>query len=576
MARRRRQRRAAAAKPEQKRSPPAAWSGVRRRVIEVVRRRPLAIVAGLVLLHVALALVTFAPQPHTGGDNAAYIALGRSLLEHGTYTELWDPAAPPHTKYPPAFPAVLAAAMAAGLQPWVQLKLVVLALSATAVAFSFLWLRARRRAALALGIGIVLAAAPGVLREGRWILSDVPFWAFTMLALWAFERLRPHDWKRFAIAAVATLVAYFTRSAGLPLALAALAWLAWRRRWTQLGGLAVIVGVPALLWWLRGRAFGPSGYVSEFWLVDPYVPALGRIGAGDLIQRIAQNDWKYMTVHLPILLSGGAAGVTVLLSLATSVLALGGWIRRMRAPRVADLFLPLYVSLIFIWPAVWSGERFLLPALVPILFYAAESLRWLMRRLAPRHTFVAGAAAAALLLLLAVPGLLQAARASRECMARYSSGETLPCLPGPVWDDFFDVAELAPAALPDGAVVLSRKPRLFYALGGLRGRTYPFSPEPEAFFAAADSAGARYVVYDGLGGTADAYLRPVLLRKPDAFCIMHVAPLTGTVLFGIRPDHARVPDAGDAALSETYSPSFAFCDESYWRSPDAMRTFGVR
>jgi dolichyl-phosphate-mannose--protein O-mannosyl transferase len=105
-------------------------------------------------------------------------------------------------------------AIAVGLQPWVQLKLVVLALSATAVAFSFLWIRARRRAVLALATGLIIAVAPGVLQEGRWILSDVPFWAFTMIALWAFERLRPDDWKRFAVAAVAVLLAYFTRSAG--------------------------------------------------------------------------------------------------------------------------------------------------------------------------------------------------------------------------------------------------------------------------------------------------------------------------------------------------------------------------
>src|SRR5690606_21659819 len=214
----------------------------------------------LVAIHVLLALLTFAPQPHTGGDNAAYITLARSLIEHGTYSELWDPLAPPHTKYPPAFPSALAGALGAGLEPWVQLKLVVMTLSATAVAFSFLWLRARRRAALALGVGLILAIAPGVMQEGRWILSDVPFWAFTMMALWAFERLGPRDWKRFAIAAAATLIAYFTRSAGLPLVLAALAWLTWRRSWKQLGALAIVIGVPAVLWLLRTRAYGPSGY----------------------------------------------------------------------------------------------------------------------------------------------------------------------------------------------------------------------------------------------------------------------------------------------------------------------------
>jgi hypothetical protein len=293
---RRRRQQAVAADPRPARKPvrqrgagsPRIRRGARR-VIRLVRRHPVAIAVALLLLHVGLALLTFEPRPHTGGDNAAYITLGRSLLEHGTYTELWDPVAGPHTKYPPVFPAVLAIAMALGLTPWVQLKLVVLSFSAAAVVFSFLWLRRRRRCMTALAVGIVLAVAPGILREGRWILSDVPFWAFTMVALWSFERLRPDDWKRFGVGVAAIVLAYFTRSAGLPLVLAALGWLAWRRLWPQLGVLAAAVGVPALLWWLRTRAHGPTGYVSEFWRIDPYIPALGNVGPTDLLLRMIEN-----------------------------------------------------------------------------------------------------------------------------------------------------------------------------------------------------------------------------------------------------------------------------------------------
>ncbi|HUF51129.1 MAG TPA: hypothetical protein VMN60_09865 [Longimicrobiales bacterium] len=529
------------------------------------------IVAALAALHVTAALITFAPQPHTGGDNAAYITLAQSLLDHGTYTELWDPATPAHTKYPPAFPAMLAVALAIGLEPWVRLKLVMVALSVTAVAFSFLWIRARRRAVLALGVGVLLAIAPGVLREGRWILSDVPFWACTMVALWAFERLRPDDWRRFAVAAAAVLLAYFTRSAGLPLLIAALGWLAWRKHWKQVTALALIVGIPALLWWLRARAHAPAGYAAEFWLVDPYAPALGRIGIADLFQRIVDNDWKYMSVHLPILLTGGTAAGVVLLSIVTFLLALAGWIRRVRAPRVADVFLPLYIGLIFVWPDVWSGERFLLPALPLLLYFAGDTLVRGARRLVPRYTFASGAGALALLIAVALPGIAEAARVGRACTALYGAGVRYPCL-GAVWTDFFELAELTPEALPEGAVVLSRKPRLYYALGGNRSSIYPFTPEPSAFFATADSVHARYVVFDRLGGTADAYLRPVLLRKPQAFCIMRVMAATGTVLFGIRPDHTAAPDLGESGLREP-APSFSFCGVDYWRNAEAMQTF---
>lgn len=579
MARTRRERRQAAAADRQAaaRGPaPAPPAGARlaQVVRTAVRNRPLALAAALVALHVALALLTFEPQPHTGGDNAAYITLGRSLLD-GRYAELWEPGAPPHIKYPPVFPGVLAIALALGLQPWVQLKLVVLAFSATAVAFSFLWTRARGHTGLALGVGLLLAVAPGILREGRWILSDVPFWAFTMVALWAFERLKPDDHARFAIAAGATLLAYFTRSAGIPLVVAALVWLAWRRHWRQLAVLAIAIGVPAVLWTVRSRLVGGGAYVSEFWLINPYQPALGTIGPADLLARIVENVGRYVSIHLPILLSGRQPTGFLLLSVTMVLVGVYGWAARLREARAAELFLPLYLGLIFIWPAVWSGERFLLPALPALLVFAGTGLGRLVRRLAPRHDFVAGAAAVSLIALLTLPAHSHGARIGSECRSRYVAGEPYACLPGPHWFDFFRLAEVSAQALPDDAVVLSRKPRLYYVLSGRAGRTYPFvTDDGAAFFAAAEDLGARYVVFDRLDAVSDRYLRPVLLRRPDAFCLLRVEQLSGTVLFGIRDEAARrAPPAREVQGEEV---TFTTCEDDYWRTPEARRKWGVQ
>jgi hypothetical protein len=552
----------------------APWrpSPLHRRLIRLVRRRPVAVAAGLVTVHVALALLTFDPTPHTGGDNGAYITLGRSLLETGTYTELWEPHPTPHTKYPPVFPAVLALAMAAGLQPWVQLKLVVLGFSAVAVTFTFLWLRARRRAALALGVGCLLAVAPGVLREGRWILADVPFWAFTMLAMWAFQRYRPQDRATLAVATAATLLAFFTRSAGLPLVLAAAAWLALRRRYHALAGFAGVIGVPALVWWLRTRAYGPSGYVSEFWLVNPYLPALGTIGAGDLVERIGTNIAKYTSIHLPILLTGGTGTILTVLAAVILLSAAAGWIARVRKPGVAELFLPIYLGLILIWPDVWSGERFLLPALPFILACAAEAAARAGRRIHPGGAFHAPAMAGALLLVLALPGLATSIRNGVTCTARYLDGHRYPCLPSQAHAEIFDAAEVARRALPADAVMLNRKPRLFYVLsGGIRGINYPMSDDPAVFFAAADSVGARYLLFDRTA-LADLYLRAVVVQRAPAFCVMRAWP-HGTVLFGILPGGADLPDP-DPADAQGAALRFDFCPAEYWLSPDAQRQFG--
>jgi hypothetical protein len=584
MTRRQRERRAAASRRTHATAaaPPRASIGAdaQRRIHSVVLRYPYAIAAGLALLHVALALLTFEPQPHTGGDNAAYITLGRSLLEHATYTELWDPAEPPHTKYPPAFAVILAAAMAVGLQPWVQLKFVVLGFSAAATALSFLWIRARRRPGLALGIATLIAIAPGVLREGRWILSDVPFWAFTMLALLGFERLRRRQRGHLATAALATLAAYMTRSAGLPLLVAAIAWLVWRRRWHQLAGLAAIVGGPAILWWLRTRAFTAGGYVSEFWLVNPYQPALGTIGPLDMAARVLANTTQYITIHIPTLLAGAPGPFTITTAAAIAVLALAGWALRLRPGRlrrvrVADLFLPLYMGLILIWPEVWSGERFVLPVLPLLLYYAGDALVRLVRWATPRADFAAAATAAVLVGLMAVPGLVAGVAVGRECTARYLAGERYPCLGGSVWTDFFELAETTAGMVPDGAVVLNRKPRQYYVLSGLKGRNYPLSDDPAAFFAAADSAGARYVVFDRLDAVSEIYLRPVLVLRSGAFCLMTVRPASGTALFAIVPPGSPARTA-ELPAGETGRVSFALCGPEHWRDEEARSRFGVQ
>lgn len=528
------------------------------------RVRVAMIVAGLVLAHIVLALLFFDPTPHTGGDNAAYITLARSLLEHGAYLELYDPATPPHTQYPPVFPGMLALALLVGLRPWIGLKLLIVACSAAAVAFSYLWLRRRRRPELALRVGVLLAVSPGVLDLSHWVLSDVPFWLLTLMALWAFERLPPGRRGRFAFAIAATVLAYFTRSAGLPLVLAAAGWFALRRRWRELGVLALAFVPLALVWWLRARAAGGVDYVDQFWMVNPYRPDLGRIGALDLFERVIDNDARYLKRHLPILLWGFEGTAAFVLSIILVVLAVFGWVERLRRPAVAELFLALYVGLLFVWPAVWSGERFLLPVLPLLLAYAGESVLriagWWRRAAAPRVAIAAGLVTLALML----PALAAGMRLGFTCTQRYLRGDTYPCL-SREWADLFTLAEWSRTNLPDDAAVLSRKPRLFYVLSGHPGRNFPLSREPDDFFRAALDARARYVVYDHVDDLADLYLGPVLLRRPDAFCVMRSLGIEGAVLLGIRADAAWLRnERGDPGATEQVL-DMPRCPDEYWR-----------
>lgn len=536
--------------------------------------------AGLAALHLLLAGLAFDPTPHTGGDNAAYVALARSLVERGTYQELWDPAMRPHVQYPPAWPLILAAGRMVGVTSWVGMKVMVLLFSVLAVALSYLWARRVSTPGVALAVGLLLAAGPGVLALAHWELSDVPFWAFTMLALWAFARARPADagavtstdrgavWP-LAIAAAATLAAYATRSAGLPLVLAAGGWLAWKRRWRDLALLAGAVLPFAVAWWVRGRMMGGPGYTSFLGYVDPYRPALGTVTFGGMLARIARNTGEYVGEHIPILLIGARnTGLAVAVGVSVVGLAAAGWARRIARAGVAEFLLPLYLGLLRVWPAEWAGERFILPVLPLLLLYTGEAVAAGASRVGAAPA--AGVAATALVLLMALPAQKLALSAGSYCRAEFRRGVPFPCVL-PVWQDFFDLAGQARGKLPEGSVVLSRKPTLFWAFSGYPSRTYPFSAEPDSLLRTARQAGAEYVLVDHIDNVAAMYLAPVLIRRSRGFCVVQSKGADRPTLMGILPDAERAPDTGSGRGGETVTLGFASCGPAYRRGPDGGR-----
>lgn len=562
---------------------PLAW---------LARIRPAHVALGVALLHLALVLLSINPSPHNGGDNASYLALARSLREHGTYQELWDPASRPHTQYPPGWPMILALAMTIGIEPWLGFKVLAAAFSALAVGLAYLWARRLATPGTALAVGVLLAVGAGVVDTGRWELSDPPFWAFTMLALWGFARLAhagtpdaaspdaapldsevpapvPADrarWKALmgpiAIATVGTLLAYATRSAGLPLVVAGFAWLAWRRRWRQLAVLAAVIAPFAVFWWARGRAAGGPSYAGYLWYVDPYRPMLGTVGVQGMLARVMDNLTEYTTEWLPYLLTGVRKGMpAAALGIAVVLLALAGWGMRMRRPGVPELWLPLYIGLVLIWPGEWAADRFLLPALPMILLCASEPVRLLTRRTG--RAMLVGAAAVGVIAIASAPALRKQIDHAVLCRAAYGPDNLFPCLAEP-WADLLEMGRSLRGELPPDATVLSRKATLFWAYSGYPSRTYPFTDNPDTLLAAAREARARYVLLDYMDQVSIMYLAPVLMQRPQAFCVMRAVGPGRATLMAIQPGAEQMPNMRARPGNETVDLPFPNCPPEFW------------
>lgn len=547
--------------------------------------------AALALIHLLLAALVFDPTLHSGGDNAAYLSLARSLIENGRYLTSWDPTGAPHLQYPPGFPVLLSIPMALGVEPWPGFKILVMLTSGLAVALSYLWARTRTGPTTALGIGLVVAAAPGVLGQSHWILSDVPFWTATMAALLAAGRGRP-GW-----GVTLAFVALTFRTAGLPLVLAFAAWFGLRRRWRS--ALAVGLGLVALvgMWMLRARGVD-APYVSAFWLLEPYDAAAGTVGALGLAARIADNAGRYAFGLLgEVLVGHGGTVADIGMGVVLTAAAIGyARIRYARtratgsraqrtavdsshpqtaiagqgARDVADVWLPIYIAVLLLWPATWASERFLLPIVPVLLILAADGTRLL----ADRPGRFAGLLGMVLLLVAGVPDTVDAARSAATCRrlaAPASDDAATRCLRSDA-RAFLALAAWSRDRLPDGAAVVSRKPTLFHWFSGYPGRTYPFSREPGVLIQAMDSAGARYVVMDEMGATARAYLLPALRRDRQRFCLAQVinAGDSEATLLGLLPASPEQRSPGPVQ-GDTIGLDFPLCPAGYVRLPSDPR-----
>lgn len=522
------------------------------------------LLAFALLVSAVLIAGAFNPAPHSGGDNSIYVSLAYSLVSTGSYTEVFDPAGLPHSKYPPVFPMILAALIGLGARTWLAMKSVAVVSTLLTVGLIYLWAERRVGSWAAFAVTLLYGASAAVVYYSHWALSDPLFVAFTVAAFWAYEGGRSEGSRRppwIAGALVLAGLAYFTRSAGLPLVAALFVCLALERRWRSLGVAAVALGVPAVLWWLRGRS-APASYAAEFWLADPYQPTLGTIGVLDLLPRALANFEGYVTRHVPGGVIGPRTGGVALLGVAMVAATLWGWARTARE-RVGlpEVFLPLYFGLVLLWPIVWSGDRFALPLYPLVFLYGAVALRDITRR-APRVVGAPAVAVVLLALLLPASGSwLRAREESRACARVVEVAGPFGCYGAGV-AAFVEAARWSREALPEGASVMTRKPGHFYVLSGVPSRTFPFDPTPEAQLAAADAVGVRYILIDEWDGLAGRYVGGAVVRQPGAFCFLRAfgePGAGGAQLIGILPADRR----SDQRPAENEQARIAMCPESY-------------
>jgi hypothetical protein len=113
------------------------------------------------------------------------------------------------------------------------------------------------------------------------------------------------------------------------------------------------------------------------------------------------------------------------------------------------------------------------------------------------------------------------------------------------------LADWSGANLPDDAVVVTRKPRIFFLLSGHKTRSIPLVIGWEEFRHRLPGDGAVYLTLDRWGGLTGRYVIPILREQPTAFC--WVAPAgdsaDGAQLFGVMAGEESLAGGGDAGIA---------------------------
>jgi hypothetical protein len=479
-----------------------------------------ALIATVVV--VTVLLVTIRSQEPVGAgiyyDDGTYLALARSLASGEGYVYSNLPGAVPGVKYPPAYPAVLAATWKAfGLYPenLGALKALNALFWGLAAGGTFLlFTRGSRRRTVAIGLVTLYAFLTIPSMSVATVLLSEPL--FLLVCVGALLVASRDPGRRDAVpepeigwrwpggepgwavgVGLVAAAAFLTRSIGLTLIASLLLPLLLRRRWLSAGVVVAVVGVPAAGWlaWTRVHAAEVPGPIAGQY--GSYGAWLGQSFEGGVIGRLREvitANWGPFVETLQFVWVPRAPG----LALAVVLLAVGGatvygalsvWRRN---PALV-LFPVIYLGLVFVWP--YGPYRFYY-AIVPLLTLLAFEGLWeavpKIRADLPRW----GAPVAAIVAsIFVVNALVYHGRG--HAVKSWTSPQTVPARAYAPLNDW-----IRSNTAPDEVIASALDPYVHWETGRLAVPSWQFLADdyqhydraPEVLAAGLDSAIVRYGV----------------------------------------------------------------------------------
>jgi len=414
-------------------------------------------------------------------DSTTYVLGAQSLVQGEGYLEGRSPA----ILFPPGTSMMLAAAWIMGGKTYWALNAEVLLFAFGSLAVCFLLFRDSLGS---VGSGIVVLLCLGstlFFGTATYILSEIFFVFFSLLALWSYRR------DSTAGSVLSALAAVMVRTVGVSLAVALLLASVCRRprRWGNIAAYFVPI-LFSVLWEWRNRRLGWS-YTELMLQREPWVPSSGHLSALGLLSRLIGNR-GYGRALENVLTNDLTAHVSyvVIPGLALAALFLLGF-RRLSAKErwpIALYLAPYAIAIGLVWNSVLV--RLLLPILPLVFACIVGGIEEVARR--PRLKWVYAPALVFMGFYLVRGFQAEVAGAERERgsafpneLVKYPENYDLQRV-GLWWRDHS----------PRGDRFASRQPNIVGAITGRDGVYFEPTSQPDALEQDLQAKGARVLFLD--------------------------------------------------------------------------------
>jgi len=472
------------------------------------------------------------------GDNANYYVLGKALANGKGYVNINNIEENPNNHFPPGYPAIISLVLLVFGDNLIAIKVFngIFFITGLLVLFNLLK-KFISGNAIPFITTIFIAINAHYLRYSTIMMTEIPFFLFTLLFFLFFIKLDSSpDFLRsrnFYLSLLMLVIAYYIKSTGIAILGAVILYSLIQKRWklalAYLGAFIIFF----LPWFIRSQQLGGSSYVRQLMMVNPYRPELGKADAIEFFVRIFRNISRYITREIPDSLfpfvdvnyQAKTSFTEWLLGLIVVGFIIYGLTKVPRYKWLLISYLLGNFAILFLWPDVWIGIRFIMP-IVPFLLFCLilgvhASIGYLLaqinikRNLNPHYYLLAA--------FLFFPEVQEL---SLNAKRDYTQN----------WKNYFAMAEWVDKNRPPEVVVACRKPVLFYLVSNCYTTNYMYTPNHQELLENLKEKKVDLVVLDQLGYRQTyAYLLPAIQNNEDQFKALIQLPNPDTYLLEFMP-----------------------------------------